>query len=449
MQPVRAHPGTVLLAAALATALVVANLGFAASPALAQDDAPQTSETETTTEFIEIRPEELSLEQLAEVEIGDLIPDPNLSPGVDQVFATSPEYDEAIETYLQQLQLIAEARGSLGTAEESLVELEARRDATRARLTSRRRDRRILVHELDRIENHLRAMAVVEYVSTGSTEAHDNLQGIEPNALVEANRSIQLIEEASEVQVENRSVLQRSLSGLDADQSRDETTLAQIAQTVTSTQNDIEDWTLALFQSATLIPELEAAVRDNRRLAFIPELEFDVVVLDAYNAAAIASEVIHPGCGVQWWMLAGIGRVETRHGTFNRLPEPSVVGADGQVLPEIIGIPLNGESETAVITDTDGGLLDRDPVFDRAVGPMQFIPSTWAGNGLDSDGDGVADPHNLYDAALSAAHYLCRTAGSVNTVEGLRRGYFAYNHSDVYVDTVYRFAIGYSEYELG
>ncbi len=424
------------------------NVVTSAGPATAQEPTADTSAADDSGESDVLRPEQLTLEQLENVEIGDLIPDPELSPGVDRVAATSPEYDEAISTYLNQLRLIAEARESLGTAKELLVELQATKQEIRTRLSERRRERRALVFELDRIENHLRALAVNEYVSSGTTNAHTQIQGLDPTSIHEGGRSFQLIEEVGEVQVENRAGLKASLETLDVDQASDEKQLARVALTTTSTQNDVEDWSIALFESSTKIPELEAAVRDHRRMAYIPELEFDVVVLDAYNSAAIASELIHPGCGVQWWMLAGIGRVESRHGTYNGTPDPSSVDAAGFVSPQIIGIPLNGDSETAVITDTDGGLLDRDPIFDRAVGPMQFIPSTWAGNGLDGDGDGEANPHNLYDAALSAAHYLCRTAGGVTTSEGLRRGYFAYNHSDSYVNAVYGFALGYQQFEL-
>jgi membrane-bound lytic murein transglycosylase B len=54
----------------------------------------------------------------------------------------------------------------------------------------------------------------------------------------------------------------------------------------------------------------------------------------------------------------------------------------------------------AAIRDTDHGLLDGDPVWDRAVGPMQFIPSSWRSWG-------VGSPHNIYDSTLAAGCYLC------------------------------------------
>ena len=114
----------------------------------------------------------------------------------------------------------------------------------------------------------------------------------------------------------------------------------------------------------------------------------------------------------------------------------------GEVTPPIIGIPLNGSRGTAAIGDTDGGRLDGDTVWDRAVGPMQFIPSTWAGSGADGNGDGIKDPNNIFDAALATAAYLCRAVpGSDLTSDAdQRRAAFSYNHSSAYVDKVMRAA---------
>ncbi len=100
--------------------------------------------------------------------------------------------------------------------------------------------------------------------------------------------------------------------------------------------------------------------------------------------------------------------MESGHGTFGG----AAVAADGRIAPEIIGLRLDGAGPVAEIRDTDGGLLDRDTVYDRAVGPMQFIPGTWARSGADGDGDGRKDPHDIDDAALGTGQYLC-AAGSL------------------------------------
>ena len=85
--------------------------------------------------------------------------------------------------------------------------------------------------------------------------------------------------------------------------------------------------------------------------------------------------------------------------------------SSGNVFPPIIGIPLDGTHDTQAIVDTDKGLLDADPVWDRAVGAMQFIPGTWSGGRRTGTATGRRDPQNLYDATLGAARKLCSDAG--------------------------------------
>ena len=156
------------------------------------------------------------------------------------------------------------------------------------------------------------------------------------------------------------------------------------------------------------------------------------VALRAYEAAAASLAASDPGCALPWWLLAGIGRVESNHGRF----AGAVLLEDGTSSPPVIGIPLDGRDGVALITDSDDGLLDGDTTYDRAVGPMQFIPTTWAGWQSDGDGDGRADPHDVHDAALAAGRYLCGGGADLSTEDGLRSAVFRYNHSDAYVDLV-------------
>jgi membrane-bound lytic murein transglycosylase B len=190
--------------------------------------------------------------------------------------------------------------------------------------------------------------------------------------------------------------------------------------------------------SSAAIPELEQLVSRERRMGMVADTDLSYIALEAYVTAANAQQISDPSCGIRWQVLAGIGRVESRHGTYGN----TTLDIAGLTLNKIIGIPLNGESNTAIITDTDGGRLDGDIHFDRAVGPMQFIPSTWAAYARDGDGDANSNPHNLYDAAAAAGAYLCR-AGSFTTTEGTRRAIRAYNHSDAYVDAVLEHATRY------
>jgi hypothetical protein len=165
-----------------------------------------------------------------------------------------------------------------------------------------------------------------------------------------------------------------------------------------------------------------------------PQLAADgipAVALDAYRKAAAEVAAKYPGCGLPWPLLAAIGRVESDHGRF----AGSQLYGNGTDAPRVIGIPLNGHG-TALVRDTDHGRLDGDTVYDHAVGPMQFIPSTWATWGVDGNGDGVASPFNIYDAALAAADYLCAAGGNLQTADGQIRAVLAYNDSAAYLATV-------------
>ncbi|MEN9620629.1 MAG: hypothetical protein RL499_822 [Actinomycetota bacterium] len=86
-------------------------------------------------------------------------------------------------------------------------------------------------------------------------------------------------------------------------------------------------------------------------------------VLAAYAGAAIAKHAERPDCVLGWNTLAGIGWVESRHGSYGG----ASVADDGTVSPPIIGIALDGVS-TALIADTDGGAIDGDAEFDRPSG---------------------------------------------------------------------------------
>jgi membrane-bound lytic murein transglycosylase B len=163
------------------------------------------------------------------------------------------------------------------------------------------------------------------------------------------------------------------------------------------------------------------------------------VALNAYRLAAARLASAQPGCGIQWWLLAGIGRVESNHGRYGG----ATLNASGESTPHIVGDALDG-TVYDYIADTDGGRLDGDARYDHAVGPMQFIPSTWAAYGLDGNGDGVASPFNINDAALAAARYLCAAGGDLRTADGQRRAVLAYNHSDEYLSLVLGTASAYA-----
>lgn len=162
--------------------------------------------------------------------------------------------------------------------------------------------------------------------------------------------------------------------------------------------------------------------------------------LRAYLGASLRVAAENPDCGLGWNTLAGIGSVESDHGTFRT----SVIGEDGLTTPPIIGIALDGR-DSAVIRDTDDGALDGDAVWDRAVGPMQFIPATWAEWGADGNDDGVADPQHIDDSALAAGRYLCASGGDLTDPSGWIAAVAAYNDATDYNNRVAAAATSYAD----
>ncbi|WKK61927.1 lytic murein transglycosylase [Corynebacterium sp. P3-F1] len=168
----------------------------------------------------------------------------------------------------------------------------------------------------------------------------------------------------------------------------------------------------------------------------------------AYGNAELIAREAWPECNLHWNTLAGLGWVETRHGTYTgRIGAGARLDEDGRASPAIIGPALNGDG-FAHVPDTDDGQYDNDPEFDRAVGPMQFIPESWERYGRDADGDGYPDPQQIDDAALGAANLLCASGRNLDAPEEWQAAILGYNHSNDYLmrvrDAAANYAIGQS-----
>ena len=163
--------------------------------------------------------------------------------------------------------------------------------------------------------------------------------------------------------------------------------------------------------------------------------------LAAYQRAETVINSADKTCNISWQLIAAIGRVESDHGRANG----NSLNADGLAEPGIFGIPLDGRNGTAGSTDTDAGQYDFDAEFDRAVGPMQFIPATWSVVGVDADGDAKRNPQDIDDAALASAVYLCSGREDLGEEEGQRAAVYRYNHSQAYVDLVISIMNAYLE----
>ncbi|HCK78830.1 MAG TPA: hypothetical protein DHW34_02310 [Actinobacteria bacterium] len=156
------------------------------------------------------------------------------------------------------------------------------------------------------------------------------------------------------------------------------------------------------------------------------------VALKAYQRAARTLRAEDPQCGLRWELLAAIGRVESGHGTEGG----AIMTTSGESVPMVVGPKLDGTGGFALVPDTDGGRYDGDKQYDRAVGPMQFLPSTWAAYASDGNKDGRSDVNNIWDASLGAAHLFCAGNTRLGTDRGLAANIYRYNHSESYVRLV-------------
>ena len=163
--------------------------------------------------------------------------------------------------------------------------------------------------------------------------------------------------------------------------------------------------------------------------------------LTAYATAEVRTRSGTPACHLDWATLAGIGRAESRHGNHGE----SRIGTDGVASPPVIGVALDGSPGLRKVSDTDDGKLDGDPVWDRGVGPLQFLPQTWRRWGVHASGDGASpDPQNIDDAAVTAARYLCAQGGNLGTPDGWWKAVLAYNNSVGYAQDVFSNADAYA-----
>jgi hypothetical protein len=183
------------------------------------------------------------------------------------------------------------------------------------------------------------------------------------------------------------------------------------------------------------VPLVSPAVLDSLKATGIPR-----VALAAYISAATAQNRLSPACGLSWPILAGIGYIESGHA---RSGGSAKANWSGIANPPIYGPLLDGRNGIALIRDTDHGALDGDAAFDRAVGPMQFLPSTWREYEEGASGHAAPDPQDVNDATLTAGRYLCATGRDLRTADGLIAAVYGYNHSFDYVTAVLSVAIRY------
>ncbi len=451
-----------MVAAAVLGALPAAAQTTPTTPAPTTDPRGTTSPTPTATgEAITPDPAPLPV-----------LDSPRSAPELAAVAVRGPGYDRALAAHRAALddhaRAVEAARGVVGDIEaamgrereatgrfddavDRLRQLEATRvQVAEQRIAAARRQQKALTR-IDEIRTRLRDLAVNEYVTGGRGGAPEEQLDLE-----KANGLLSRRVVIDAVQGDNRAELAETVAFRDQQAALVATLAAELDElgrridaTTAERERAISDRDAAVADQRRLVADLQRAnaaiaarrddvdarrrdLADARMTAAVVGLDIPFVVLNAYVRAADELAAEKPSCGLRWTALAGIGRTESNHGTFGG----STVTADGEMTKDILGVSLDGSGGNADL----GG--------DRAQGPMQFITSTWAAVGRDGNGDGVEDVQNFYDAALSAADYLCRRGPGLNTDDGLRRGFFSYNQDGAYVELVLSRAKGYDRFRL-
>jgi len=169
----------------------------------------------------------------------------------------------------------------------------------------------------------------------------------------------------------------------------------------------------------------------------VGSLRIPAIALSAYRNAERMMALADPACGVSWNLLAGIGRIESMHANGG------ATDAHGTAVYPIYGPALDGSlpgNEMIVQSMAPSGRVS----YVRAMGPMQFLPGTWARYASDGDGDGRADPQNIYDASLAAARYLCSGGLNLRDPSQVLAAVLRYNNSMPYAQNVLGWAAAYA-----
>ena len=357
----------------------------------------------------------------------------NISPELAALPVDGPKLRTAKAAFDDTNATVTAVRSARANAEIELSTLAARDLELTQKLAADTTTKKTATVVLASVRENLRALAVTSYVR-GSDLLPDDT------------------DLAAATELDSRQVLFSSVSAGQRDKELD--ARASLASAVIALNRDLAERTgvrtrvvvvtaardSSRSEESGLLSQLaqrQADLDQARATATVVGTDFSLIALDAYWRAAKETARSKPACGIQWWALAGIAKVEGRHGTYGG----AELLANGDTSKPIVGIPLDGTRSTAVISDTDGGQYDGDAVYDRAVGPMQFIPSTWARWKADGNSDGATNPNNMYDATDGAAHYLCAGGPMVSDAD-LTRGYFSYNHSDAYAANV----LGWAQY---
>jgi membrane-bound lytic murein transglycosylase B len=362
-----------------------------------------------------------------------------ISPDLSGVAVEGAEYATAKARFDEIASTLAATQDTLATSANELVSLHADDTRLTNQLADETAARKQAVVAFSTAKTALRALAVDAYVH-GAPDTRE----LDDIAVITKVMSEQTLTSAvSGEQVVRARDARNDVDRITTTLVADVTQRTDVRRRIVDVQATHDQAVADEAEQTVTLADRQADLDRARVTAKVVGEDFTLVALDAYWNASQALAATAPACGIPWWALAGITRVESHHGTFGG----ARLLADGTEDRSIVGVPLDGTNDTALIPDSDGGALDGDPVYDHAVGTMQFIPSTWKHWQQDGNGDHKDDPNNVYDAALAAAHYLC-ASGPMKTDAQLTRGFLSYNQSEAYAQEVLGFAKQYASFTI-
>lgn len=378
------------------------------------------------------------LQQPPDQQPSDPVPGEGLSAAVAAVPANSAGLDAALEEQKKLIEQQLRAQQELQRTDEEIQDVTLRRQASTELLARRSEQVTKAAETQQKLRGALRIIGV-EWFITGFGRLSALNPAVSSAERERLDRARVLSESAASSTISKERFARDQLKQLQEEVSDLQRQLVEIEDSLGQLSSKSQGLTASLQRLEEQLAQNEQRVAEARMSATVTGTDLSTGALDAYWRAAVALQVSNPNCAIPWWAIAGVGRTESKHGTYRG----ASLGRDGLVSPPIFGPELNGSNSFAIVRDSDGGALDGTATTDRAVGPMQFLPSSWKAVARDATGDGVADPQNLYDAALTAGVYLCRKGPGLNQEGPLRAAYFSYNRSQRYVDIVMSQAFDY------
>jgi len=381
--------------------------------------------------------------------------------------ATGRKYDEQRTVLLEVLADRGSSAAELVTAETTLSQIETshRRELReRARATaavSGWDDRQLDLEDrittakddLVQARETLAQIAITRYMGD---HLSDELQLFQTQEINDANRRNWILETTDDDYYTVVDDLEAELADLAVQRKSLESRREQAQAQAAAISRKVDRLAIDVADQSNVVADLQARVADHRidarelipivheaRLtATIDRLNIRVVTVDSYVRAAATMNNEPPECALDWASIGAVARVESQHGTYLGRS----VLASGDLDSPLLGLLLDG-SGVAVVGDTDNGALDGNASFDRALGPMQFLPRTWRIFEVDGDRDGDTDPQNMYDATATAAAYLCNIAQTKGTADFSER-LLGYNASNSYVLRVISTATDLRSFDL-